>query len=128
MLLTEPYNETVREYFHNAAHAGHLSRDYPQILESVVAESGRGARIALSVGIEDELVAEMRFHVWGCPHLIAAAQWLCEQRESGPISALKDFPLLEIMRHLSIPVEKTGRILLLEDAQKSLVALDSSVE
>jgi NifU-like protein involved in Fe-S cluster formation len=128
MLLSEPYNETVREYFHSAAHAGDLSREYPQVLESVAAESGQGARIALSVGVEDGLVGEMRFRVWGCPHLIAAAEWLCEQRESGPVSALKDLPLPEIMRQLSVPVEKTGRILLLEDALKSLVALESSAE
>ncbi len=43
MLLSEPYNETVREYFHSAVHAGRLSRDYPQILESVAAESGQGS-------------------------------------------------------------------------------------
>lgn len=128
MLLTEPYNETVREFFHSAVHAGDLSRDYPQILRSEAAEAGQGARIALSVGIEDELIGEMRYRVWGCPHLIAAAEWLCKQRESGPVTALRDFPLQEIMRQLSVPVEKTGRILLLEDAQKSLVAPDSGVE
>lgn len=128
MMLFEPYNETVREYFHSAVHAGNLSRDYPQKLDSVAAESAQGARIALSVGIEKGLVAEMRFRVWGCPHLIAAAEWLCGQRESGPVSALRDFPLQEIMRQLSVPVEKTGRILLLEDALKSLEALVSSVK
>ena len=82
----------------------------------------------LSVGVEDGLVREMRFRVWGCPHLIAAAEWLCEQCESGPVSALKDFPLPDIMRQLSVPVEKTGRILLLEDALKSLMALNSGVK
>ena len=128
MLLSEPYNETVRAYFHDAVHAGDLSRNYPQILDSVAVESGQGARIALSVGVENGLVGEMRFRVWGCPHLIAAAEWLCEQRESGPVSALQDFPVQEIMRQLSVPVDKTGRILLLEDALKSLAAPDSSAE
>ena len=122
MLLSEPYNETVRAYFHKAVHAGPLSRDYPQILDSVAAESGQGARIAPSVGVENGLVGEMRFRVWGCPHLIAAAEWLCERRESGPVSALQDFPVQEIMRQLSVPVEKTGRILVLEDAVRSLGA------
>lgn len=122
MMPSEPYNKTVREYFCGVAHAGDLGRDYPQILDSVVGEAAQGARIALSVGIEDGLVREMRFRVWGCPHLIAAAQWLCEQREAGPLAALEDFPLQEIMRRLSVPVEKTGRILLLEDALMSLMA------
>jgi NifU-like protein involved in Fe-S cluster formation len=122
MLPTEPYNETVREYFQSFDHAGDLGRDYPQMLESMVAESRQGAQIVLAAGIEDGIVREMRFRVWGCPHLIAATAWLCAQLESGPVAALEDFPLQEIMRQLSVPVEKTGRILLLEDALKSLGA------
>ena len=124
MLSPEPYNETVRELFQSPGHAGGLNSDYPQMFDSAVAESRQGVRIALSVGIEDGIVREMRFRVWGCPHLIAATQWLCEQLESGSAAAMDDFPLQEIMRQLSVPVEKTGRILLLEDALKSLVALD----
>ena len=120
MLPTEPYSETVREYFRSSDHAGDLGREYPQMLESTVAESRQGARIVLAAGIEDGIVREMRFRVWGCPHLIAATAWLCAQLESGPVAAMKDFPLQEIMRQLSVPVEKTGRILLLEDALKSL--------
>jgi NifU-like protein involved in Fe-S cluster formation len=120
MLLPDPYNETVRACFHSAAHAGELSRDYPQRCASAVAESAQGARIALAAGIDAGIVREMRFRVWGCPHLIAAAEWLCGQLESGPAAAMENFPLQEIMRQLSVPVEKTGRILLLEDALKSL--------
>lgn len=120
----EPYNKTVREYFSHTAHAGDLSRDYAQVRDSAVAESVQGAKIALTVGIEGAIVIEMRFRVWGCPHLIAAAEWLCERQESKPAAALADFPLAEIMRQLSVPVEKTGRILLLEDALKLLVAQD----
>jgi NifU-like protein involved in Fe-S cluster formation len=118
----EPYNETVREYFQHPVHAGDLSHDHPQILDAEVAESTRGARITLSAGIEDGMIREMRYRVWGCPHLIAATEWLCERRESKPVASLGDFPLQEIMRQLSVPVDKTGRILLLEDALKSLKA------
>ena len=118
----EPYNETVREYFHHTAHAGDLSRDHPQVLDAEATESTRGARITLSAGIEDGTIREMRYRVWGCPHLIAATEWLCERRESEPVASLGGFPLQEIMRQLAVPVEKTGRILLLEDALKSLKA------
>jgi len=121
MLLPEPYNETVRACFHSAAHAGELTRDYPQSCVSAVAESAQGAQIALAAGIDAGIVREMRFRVWGCPHLIAATEWLCGQLESGPAAAMENFPLQEIMRQLSVPVEKTGRILLLEDALRSLM-------
>lgn len=120
MLLTEPYNETVRACFHNAAHVGELSRDNPQKYIASAADSAQSARIVLASGIDAGVIREMRFRVWGCPHLIAAAEWLCGQLESGPAAAMENFPLQEIMRQLSVPVEKTGRILLLEDALKSL--------
>jgi len=116
----DPYNETVREYFQHTAHAGDLRGDHAQVLDAAVAESARGARITLLAGIEDGIIREMRYRVWGCPHLIAATEWLCERRESEPVASLGDFPLQEIMRQLSVPVEKTGRILLLEDALNSL--------
>lgn len=120
MLLTEPYNETVRACFQNAAHVGELSRDNPQKYIASAADSAQSARIVLAAGIDAGVIREMRFRVWGCPHLIAAAEWLCGQLESGPAAAMENFPLQEIMRQLSVPVEKTGRILLLEDALKSL--------
>jgi len=121
MLPSEPYNETVRALFQSADHAGDLGGDYPQKFVAAVAASAQGAQIALSASTEDGMIREMRFRVCGCPHLIAAAEWLCAQLESGPAAAMANFPLEEIMRQLSVPVEKTGRILLLEDALTSLM-------
>ena len=118
--VREPYNEAVRESFFAAEHAGSLSRDYPLVLHASVAESDKGSRVELAVGVADEVVAEMRYLVRGCPHLIAAAEVLCRECEQGAVAGLSVFAMSEIMGRLAIPVEKTGRILLLEDALKSL--------
>ena len=120
--LIEPYNETVRSVFFSAEHAGNLRRDYARMLHASAAESARGSRVELAVGIADDIIAEMRYRVWGCPHLIAAAEVLCKEREQGAVSGLSVFVPSEIMGQLAIPVTKTGRILLLEDALKSLWA------
>ena len=120
MLTSEPYNETVRGCFENPAHAGDLRGDYAQVLSSERAESHHGARIVLFAGITDGMIAEMRFRAWACPHLIAAAELLCRDRENGPVSGLSLFHAKELMAQLSVPAEKTGKILLLEDALKSL--------
>ncbi len=116
----DPYNEVVRDHFENPAHAGELQGDYAQVLRSDVAESESGARLILFTGIADGMIAEMRFRAWACPHLIAAAEWLCRDRENGPVSGLSQLDSRGLMERLSIPPEKTGKVLLLEDALKSL--------
>jgi len=120
MTAMDPYNEDVRRCFENLAHAGDLQGDYALTLTSEAAESELGARIVLLVAISDGMIAEMRFRAWGCPHLIAAAETLCGDRENGPVSGLSAFDTNELMGRLSVPVEKTGRMLLLEDALRSL--------
>jgi len=120
MLIDDPYNETVRTYFENPNHAGDLQSDYSQALAADVAESGHGARLVLFAGITDGMITEMRFRAMACPHLIAAAEWLCGDRQSSPVSTLSSLDTKELMERLSVPAEKTGKILLLEDALKSL--------
>ena len=120
MLPDDPYNETVRDCFENPGHAGDLQGAYAVTLTADAAESEHGARIALSAGIADAMIVEMRFRAWGCPHLIAAAEWLCRERVNGPVSGLTRFDSQPVLQLLAVPAEKTGRILLLEDASTSL--------
>lgn len=128
MQATTAYNELVRRLFLAPRHAGALQRDYPQALVASVAESENGARLTLAAGIVADQVAEMRFQVFGCPHLIAAAEALCKEREGGAVAGLSVFVLDEFMSRLAVPVEKTGRILLLEDALRALWAQYSGTD
>jgi NifU-like protein involved in Fe-S cluster formation len=122
MDAAEPYNDAVRMLFENPSHAGDLQSDYAEVLRSEAAESEHGARVLLFAGIADGMIAEMRFRAWGCPHLIAAAEMLCDDRENGPVSGLSGFDRNAMMTQLFVPVEKTGKMLLLEDALESLWA------
>lgn len=122
MQPVEPYNEEVRRRFLSPAHAGDV-RDYTAAGASAEArESANGARVLLAATVENGIISCCRHRTWGCPHLIAAADLACEQLESASVAALAQWQPNEIMRRLSVPVEKTGRILLLEDAVKSLAA------
>ncbi len=120
MTLTDPYNDTVRACFEKPGHAGDLQGEYAQSLEASAASSDQGMTVALSVGISDGMIVEMRFRAWACPHLIAAAQMLCADRQGRLTDSLQQFDVNGVMQQLSIPVEKTGRVLLLEDAVTSL--------
>ena len=74
----------------------------------------------LSAEVSDGRLASLRFRAKGCPHLLAAAEALCRDLEGKPVTALETPFGADIMRRLSVPVEKTGRILVLEDVAAAL--------
>ena len=112
----DPYNRALRQYFVNPAHACDLPEEYTDILVSEAGELSLGAKVRLMLALEDGVIQAMRFQAWGCPHLIAAAEALCERFEGQPVESLAHFEPQELMQRLAVPVEKTGRILVLEDA------------
>ncbi|RZV35335.1 MAG: hypothetical protein EX272_10820 [Chromatiales bacterium] len=113
-MTRDPYNRPVRNLFAGPAHAGTLTDGVSIIVED------QGVRVELSARAEQGQLAAMRFRVWGCPHLIAATEWACDHYEAGPVQALEVFPAARIMEYLAVPTEKTGRILVLEDAIQAL--------
>lgn len=119
-MIGDPYNAEVRRLFSAPLHAGDADDGYSVRAVSEESESTEGARIRLSAGIENGRISELRYRVFGCPHLIAAAEWACENLEGDLSSELAAFDRKACMRILNVPVEKTGRILLLEDALAGL--------
>ena len=113
-MSADPYSAQVRKLFDAPEHAGRL--------ESPV-QAGRdeqGVRISLSADVADGRLTAMRFLAWGCPHVIAAAEAVCARYEGRPVAELLEFSAADLMQSLSVPVEKTGRILVIEDAVRSL--------
>ncbi|MGI9248338.1 MAG: iron-sulfur cluster assembly scaffold protein, partial [Woeseiaceae bacterium] len=80
----------------------------------------QGIRIRLAATHANGQIIALRFRAWGCPHVIAACESFCADYEGRPIDSLSAFQARDIMRNLSVPAEKTGRILVLEDAVRSL--------
>lgn len=113
-MSADPYSERVRELFANPAHAG----DLPGAARAHVED--QGVRIALSALCEHGRLRALRFRAWGCPHLIAAAEAFCREYEGRACTDLAEFGVAEVMQTLPVPTEKTGRILVLEDAVRSL--------
>ena len=111
-MTQDPYNAEVRRRFSAPAYTG--TGDISSRC------SGQGVDIELFATVEDGRIAGLRFRAYGCPHTIAACDFACEALEGQPVSGLAAFPVDELMRTLSVPVEKTGRILVLEDALRDL--------
>jgi NifU-like protein involved in Fe-S cluster formation len=114
-VTSEPYGARVRELFASPDHAGDLEK--PQLRAQI---TDHGVRIALAADTDGDIIVSLRFRAWGCPHLIAAAEAFCRGFEGRPVTALQAFSAAEIMQTLPVPREKMGRILVLEDAVRSL--------
>ncbi len=115
-MSADPYSALVRELFAATAHAGTIEDGI------VVRIEEQGMRVELSATADGERLGELRFRAWGCPHLIAAAEAFCAGYRGRRISSLSEFSASGLMQTLAVPVEKTGRILVLEDAVRSLGA------
>ena len=64
-------------------------------------------------------VEAVRFQVFGCPHTIAAVSLLAERLEGEGVAALGRDWARELAADLSVPAEKLGRLLVLEDALRA---------
>ena len=115
----DPYNRAVREYFVNPVHAGPLQRSYSFEARAQV-DDGGGTLLVLLAGVEGRNIAEIRFQAIACPHLLAAAEHFCRQYSGMPVGSLNEFQPEALIEELAVPTGKTGRILLLEDAVRSL--------
>ena len=111
-----PYNPMVRECFSDPDHAGHVAGGAEAFFED------QGMRIRLFADVSEGHIRELRFLARGCPHVIAATELFCRQFEGRPATDLEQFATGPIMQDLAVPVEKTGRILGLEDTVRSLRA------
>ena len=112
----DPYSTRVRELFVATPHAGVIDDGVS------VQVDDQGVRVELSAQVDRDRVIALKFRAWGCPHLIAAAEAFCTGFERQQVAHLKSFTATGLMQTLAVPVEKTGRILVLEDAVRSLGA------
>ena len=115
-MSSDPYSARVRELFAATPHAGTLDDGVLVQIED------QGVRVELSATVDRDRVVALKFRAWGCPHLIAAAEAFCTGFERQQAAHLKSFTAAGLMQTLAVPAEKTGRILVLEDAVRSLGA------
>jgi NifU-like protein involved in Fe-S cluster formation len=113
-MSSDAYSSRVRAYFGAPAHAGALDDGHSVLVDD------QGVRLQLSATVDDGKLGAMRFRAWGCPHTIAVTEAVCEALEGRPVAELLEFSSRDLMEELSVPVEKTGRILVIEDAVRAL--------
>jgi NifU-like protein involved in Fe-S cluster formation len=117
----DPLSAAVRARFRSLRHAGELAASATDLL--VQGEAGReqrGTRVRFTLQLQGQRVHQARYRAYGCPHTLAACEWVAERLEQAPVSALGT--PAEWARELDIPPAKLGRLLILEDALRAALA------
>jgi len=123
---SEPYSSVVEEHFTNPRQVGTLTGQFETELTGEAGQLEHGTRVVFHVGVIDERVGEIAFQAFGCPHTIAACSVLAGLLAGRPVDSLDELSLAELAALIGLPVEKTGRLLVIEDAlRKCRVAWDN---
>jgi NifU-like protein involved in Fe-S cluster formation len=113
------YSELTLHYFETAAGAGALTG--PDVYRGAAGRREQGTWVQFDLQVSGGIIHAARFLAFGCPHTIAVSAWVAEHA-GGPMSRAA---LLENVQDLSqrfaVPVEKRGRLLIIEDAWAAAV-------
>ncbi|MDE2049895.1 MAG: aminotransferase class V-fold PLP-dependent enzyme [Gammaproteobacteria bacterium] len=91
----------------------------PSSPAQVVGEAGGPGRevwVRFRLSIGDGLVKAALFKAYGCPHTLAVAAWVAERLRGRGRADLAPGTPAEWAEALAVPVEKLGRLLVVEDA------------
>lgn len=122
MSTGESYSTQVRALFAAPRRAGDLADGPGERIAGEAAEIGRGAWVRFEARLRDGRIAESRFRAWGCPHVLAACEFVARRLEGRVPPDLDGLDAASVAMALEVPPEKLGRLLVIEDALRALAA------
>jgi nitrogen fixation NifU-like protein len=108
------YSELTLRYFESAPGAGVLSG--ADALRGAAGSRGRGTWVQFDLQLSSGTIQAARFQAFGCPHTIAVAAWVVEQAVGRDLRSALPETMEELSKRFAVPVEKRGRLLIIEDA------------
>jgi NifU-like protein involved in Fe-S cluster formation len=115
------YPSIVIDHFEQPRNSGHFEAG-EGVIKGTAGGIAQGTMFSLSARISGERIEAVRFEAYGCPHCIAAGSWLSERLVGLNRAELNAWNWREADQVLVFPAEKRGRLLILEDAVRSLSA------
>jgi NifU-like protein involved in Fe-S cluster formation len=116
------YSSRVRALFSAQDGAGDPAAGAGALVSGEACALDRGVWVRFAARVDGGRFADFRFRAFGCPHTLAAASWVaCRLRGALP-DAVPTLGAEVLARELDVPAEKRGRLLVLEDALRALLA------
>jgi NifU-like protein involved in Fe-S cluster formation len=113
------YNQATLRYFETAPGAGVLTG--PGTLRGAAGSRAHGTWVQFDVRVSSGVVQAARFLAFGCPHTIAVSAWVAEQAAGREVRAALPESVQQLSERFAVPVEKLGRLLVIEDAWTAAV-------
>jgi NifU-like protein involved in Fe-S cluster formation len=115
------YNELTLRYFETVPAAGVLAapgilRGAAGILRGAAGDRAHGTWVQFDLRAPGGVIQEARFLAFGCPHTIAVAAWVAEHAVGCGLQAALPESVAQLRERFAVPVEKLGRLLVIEDA------------
>jgi len=129
--MTQPgsrYSARVLELFSALPYAGSLPAAPGGIAAAEAIALDRGAWVKFEARVEAGHIVACRFRAWGCPHTLAAAALAAGWLEGRPHGESTRCEAARLARELDAPAEKMGRLLVVEDAARALLAQAAQVQ
>ena len=115
------YSELTQRYFQSAAlGAGMLVG--PDVHRGAAGGRAQGTWVQFDVQSNSGIIQAARFLAFGCPHTIAVSAWVAEHGVGRAAEAALPESVQQLSDRFEVPVEKRGRLLIIEDAWVAAVA------
>ena len=118
------YNELTRRGFDSPANVGVLSG--PGVCRGAAGDREQGTWIQFDLACRSGAIACVRFLALACPHTIAVCAGLSERMRGCRLDEALRLSLLEFSQPYAVPIEKRGRLLIVEDAWRIAVSCGMS--
>jgi NifU-like protein involved in Fe-S cluster formation len=119
------YSELTWRHFDSAAHAGVLTGPGTRRGSAGDRAQGTWVQFDLRFGLAGDptILSDAKFLAYGCPHVIAVCDWLAQQAADTTFSAIRPAgasmlpeSVGALQRRFDVPIDKMGRLLVIEDA------------
>jgi NifU-like protein involved in Fe-S cluster formation len=120
------YSSEVRRRLRNPRWAGTLSGCGTGLKSGEAEDRSLNVWVRFRVELDRDTIRTARFGAYGCPHFVAAADWIAEHIEGKPTAILRESHALAIGKALDVPTEKLGKLLVLEDALEACAAASAA--
>jgi cysteine desulfurase len=90
-----------------------------QLATGEAGKPGQDTWVRFRLLVADDVVKDARFQAYGCPHTLTVAAWIAKELPGRRRDALQPGSPTDWAKMHDVPVEKLGRLLVIEDAVRA---------
>lgn len=111
------YGAEVRRRFATASRKS-LDEADARVVTGIAEDRTLNVWVKLQLRVADSIIDQIGYEVFGCPETVAAVSLIAERLEGRGIAAIPDIDVRALAAELSIPIDKLGKLLRIEDAMQ----------